>query len=62
MEDSEHHVFCSEWVAIVYQQLGMLKIRDPRNAVPTDFITLPDPSRFEDPVPLPPEGFSIGPA
>jgi hypothetical protein len=52
VEDSHHHVFCSQWVAMVYQSLELVDIEDPRLVAPVDFLSHPD---FEEPVPLVPE-------
>ncbi len=52
VEDSHHHVFCSQWVAMVYQSLELVDIKDPRLVAPVDFLAHP---LFEEPVPLVPE-------
>lgn len=53
--DAEHHVFCSEWVGIVYKRLGLAATVDfdPRLAAPVAPLNHPD--RFADPVLLEPE-------
>lgn len=53
--DADHHVFCSEWVARVYQALGILEVRDPRLAAPVHFLSRT--SLFADPEPLVPQGY-----
>jgi hypothetical protein len=45
-------MFCSEWVALVYKRLNILEVRNPRNAVPVDFLAHFDPRLFDEPVPL----------
>ena len=52
VEDSHHHVFCSQWVAMVYQRLALLEIEDPRLVAPVDFL---GHEHFAEPVELVPE-------
>ena len=48
-EDSEHHLFCSEWVGIVYQRLGLTpSTAEPHQAAPVT--PLLHPELFEAPV------------
>lgn len=53
-EDADHHVFCSEWVARVYDALGIIDFPDPRLAAPVHFLT--KSSLFDQPQLLMPEG------
>jgi hypothetical protein len=53
LEDSEHHLFCSEWVGIVYKRLGLSpSTADPHQAAPVT--PLLHPELFEEPVILEP--------
>jgi len=52
VRDTQHRLFCSEWVALVYKRLGVFEIADPRNVAPVDFIARLDPDQFAEPVPL----------
>jgi len=59
LEDAEHHVFCSEWVGIVYQRLGISTPGfDPRLAAPVT--PLLQEEMFDEPVYLGPEDEPVG--
>lgn len=54
LEDAEHHVFCSEWVGIIYERLGLVKPDfDPRLAAPV--VPLLRKDIFAEPLHLIPE-------
>ncbi|HXK21651.1 MAG TPA: hypothetical protein VMS55_03125 [Myxococcota bacterium] len=53
LEDSEHHLFCSEWVGIVYKRLGLTpSTANPHQAAPVS--PLLHPELFAEPVILEP--------
>jgi hypothetical protein len=58
LTDTEHHMFCSEWVATIYKRLELDRLTgidfDPRVAAPVD--VLRNPQFFSEPVSLVPEG------
>jgi hypothetical protein len=62
LQDADHHVFCSEWVGIVFERLGLTKPEfDHRLAAPVTALLKPD--LFAEPVHLVAEDSpSSGPA
>jgi len=59
LQDAAHHVFCSEWVGIVYERLGLTKPEfDHRLAAPVS--PLLNANVFAEPVYLVPEDKRVG--
>jgi hypothetical protein len=58
LEDAEHHLFCSQWVALIYKRLGLTSPDfDPRVIAPVEPLARRD--RFAEPVFLVPEDTAL---